>query len=259
MMKDKAMAINEVFPNPVVKEVAFELRFPKLFFIESRIGEFQLLVMKDFPDSKLALQRQFIFAAGEDKTLQDIAAGQKNEQPEKIWQFTSSSGVRLSVMNSRLTLSSQTHKTYRFGDADRFRDVVASVTDKFFKIIAVPLITRIGLRYIDACPATSKTIEAFRSYYNSVLPLDRFPIEATNAMEFTTVVDRKGCKLRYVESLEVEPDVARLTLDFDAWSENIEPAQVLTVTDSLHDTICDEFVKTIKEPVFTYMRKPKGT
>ena len=31
------MAINEVFPNPTVKKVIFQIRFPNLFFIESKI------------------------------------------------------------------------------------------------------------------------------------------------------------------------------------------------------------------------------
>jgi hypothetical protein len=40
------MAIEEVFPNPTVKQVAFEIRFPNLFYLESKIGELQVKIME---------------------------------------------------------------------------------------------------------------------------------------------------------------------------------------------------------------------
>ena len=35
--QDMALDEDEVFPNPTVKEVVFEIRFPSLFYMESRI------------------------------------------------------------------------------------------------------------------------------------------------------------------------------------------------------------------------------
>jgi len=45
------MQINEVFPNPTVKQVIFQIRFPNLFYLESKIGEYQLKIMQRFPES----------------------------------------------------------------------------------------------------------------------------------------------------------------------------------------------------------------
>ena len=33
------MPIHEVFPSPTVKQVIFQVRFPNLFYLESRMGE----------------------------------------------------------------------------------------------------------------------------------------------------------------------------------------------------------------------------
>lgn len=90
------MAINEVFPNPTVKQVIFQVRFPNLFYIESRMGEFQLKVMKDFPKSSMALTRQILIAQG--VQIPEAAPAQSNAQPSevgKVWNFESERLSRL--------------------------------------------------------------------------------------------------------------------------------------------------------------------
>ena len=49
------MSINEIFPKPTVTQVIFQIRFPNLFFIENKIGDLQLKIMKEFPHSKLII------------------------------------------------------------------------------------------------------------------------------------------------------------------------------------------------------------
>ena len=56
------MTINEVFPNPTVKLVAFEIKYPNLFFLESKIGDLQIEIMEQFPESALGFRRQVVFA-----------------------------------------------------------------------------------------------------------------------------------------------------------------------------------------------------
>ena len=36
--------MGEIYPNPTVKRVIFQARFPNLFYLESKIGDLQLLV-----------------------------------------------------------------------------------------------------------------------------------------------------------------------------------------------------------------------
>jgi uncharacterized protein (TIGR04255 family) len=251
------MAITEIFPNPVVKTVAFELRFPNLFYLESRIGEFQVEVMKDFPDSELAIQQRFVIAAGPPKSIQEAIAGQKDDPVRKVWVFKSGTGVDLNVASNQLVLSSERHKSYRLGERDRFRDVIETVTGKFLAVVKLPLVSRIGLRYIDECPIDELSNNRFRECYNSAFPLERFPIDTALSMDFSAATNRDGCNLRYIESLKPDGPNSRLVLDFDAWTENIESAKVVEVTDRLHQAISDEFERTVKQPIFEYMRRPK--
>jgi hypothetical protein len=48
----------EVYPFPTVIEVDFEIRFPILFSIPNKIGEFQQLIMAEFPEGFLVFQRR---------------------------------------------------------------------------------------------------------------------------------------------------------------------------------------------------------
>ena len=53
---------DEIFPNPTVKQVVFQIVFPNLFYIENKIGELQLKIMTEFPESTLLHRRQFAWA-----------------------------------------------------------------------------------------------------------------------------------------------------------------------------------------------------
>ena len=43
------MAITEIFPNPTVKQVIFQIRFNSLFYIGDKMGEFQQRTMTEIP------------------------------------------------------------------------------------------------------------------------------------------------------------------------------------------------------------------
>jgi len=254
------MAIEEIFPNPTVKQVIFQIMFPNLFYIENKIGEFQLKIMNEFPESTLLHRRQFTWAdVGPDIKLTEIESKlEKEPTGQRIWQFKSPKNFQMNVTSNTLDITSSYHKTYNLEGGDKFRDIIEFVLDNFSQVIALPIIKRSGLRYIDECPIPSKENSVFRSYYNSVFPLDRFDLADAHEMDFKTVVKKGNYLLRYVESLQKVQDEYKLILDFDGLSTNVKPEDCLMVTDDLHQLISNEYEKTIKEPVKEYMRKPKG-
>jgi hypothetical protein len=80
------MTINEVFPNPTVKQVVFQIHFPNLFYIESKIGELQMRIMEKFPESAILFRQQVIFAdMGPNAKIEDIAPQAKQQGAKKIW------------------------------------------------------------------------------------------------------------------------------------------------------------------------------
>ncbi len=251
------MAIDEIFPNPTVSQVIFQIKFPNLFYIENKIGDFQMEIIKEFPNSSLLYRKQIVFAdMGPDIKLSEIEGDIEKETGQKIWRFKSLKNVELNVLNNSLDISSGYHKTYNIEGGDKFRDVIIFVVDAFLRITKIPIINRIGLRYINECPIPSKDNATFKSYYNSIFPLDRFDLTNTNVMNFKTIVKKNGHYLGYVESLQKHKDTDEyfLILDLDAYSENVPSDNYLASTDRLHDIISEEFCNSIKEPVYKYMR-----
>lgn len=252
------MSINEVFPSPTVQEVVFQIRFPNLFYMENKIGDLQLKIMKEFPQSALLFRRQLLFAdIGPEGKLENIPSDSGKEAGKKIWQFKSNRNFQLNVLSDSLDITSQYHKTYNLEGGDKFRDIIKFVFDCFFEVTSIPIINRIGLRYIDECPIPAKDNSTFRSYYNSTFPLDRFNFADVNEMDFKTVIRKREYYLRYIESLRKVGDEYKLILDFDGFAENIAPEDYLAVTDDLHTIISEEYERTIKEPVYQYMRQRK--
>lgn len=256
------MAINEVFPNPTVKEVHFQVRFPSLFYIENKVGDFQLKIMTRLPKSALLLRRQFVIAdIGPQAKIVNMPESAEPESTQKVWQFSSDAGVTVNLMASSLGIHSQHHTTYdNPTSADRFRDVIQFIVDSFLDVTSIPIISRIGLRYVNECPLpTPLTDHAFSEYYNTAFPLSRFGIADTDSLTFTTIVRRGQNSLRYQEEFLRQGNSARLKLDCDGYRENVKPCDYLSTTDDLHTLIGKEYEAFIRDPVYAFMRTPGVT
>ncbi len=204
------MAITEVFPNPTVTEVHFEIRFPSLLYLEKRIGDLQLRIMAQFPQSKEIFTRQLLLAQlpqGEELP-EDLVAEQSAVPVRKSWKFFSEHGVEVDVSLTHLGLKATEHKTYNNAASDnKFRDTIQFVMGAFLDVGALPVISRVGLRYVDHCPLDAKTGEAMRRYYHTSFPLERFPLETADAMAFSATVTDDDIKLKYTEQLAVREGV----------------------------------------------------
>jgi len=252
------MSIEEIFPNPTVKQVIFQIRFPNLFYMENKVGDLQVEIMEKFPESRLLIRKQVVFAdIGPGVKLSDIQGdlGLDEDTGRKVWQFKSDKDFQLSILSDSLDITSQYHKTYNLEGSDKFRDIIEYVLDRFFRITSIPIINRIGLRYIDECPLPSKDNDTYKLYYDSAFPLDRFNLSDATEMDFKTVIKRGEYNLRYIESLQKTGDKYKLILDFDGFAVNISSQDYLKITDDLHAIISDEYERTIKEPVYEYMRQ----
>lgn len=249
------MSTDEVFVNPTVKQVVFQIKFPSLFYIEAKIGEYQMDIMKSFPKSEVVVRRQFILA--------DVTKGQVlDEMPEsgarKIWKFTSDSGVVLELQADSLTLSSEHYSSYASGVLEeQFREVIHFAVGTFLDVTRVPILDRIGLRYVDHCPIKSTSNMSFSRLYASCLPIRRFPLhEVTDAAVGVVVTLDKGYGLTYKE--QYVPRDHKLILDIDAYYGPLSnPVEYLSIADELHVITSREFWLTAKEPLKDYMRSAK--
>lgn len=250
------MSINEIFKNPTVKQVIFQIRYPNLFYIENKIGDYQIKIMKEFPESSLFVRRNLVVVdAGENEKIEELSKKIGVEPSKKVWQFKSKSKTILSVSSDSLDISSEFYKTYDREGEEKFRDIIKFVVDEFKETVSLPIIERIGLRYIDECPLPTKDNTTFNSYYNSALSMNRFDIKNMEKMDFSTTVHINGSFLNYRESLMLKDGQYKLILDFDGFTTDVDCNDYLKVTDTLHNIILAEYEKTIKEPVIEYMRE----
>ena len=250
------MTINDVFPNPTVKKVIFQIRFPNLFSIEKMIGDYQIEIMDRFPNSQLLFQQSLLLAnIGPKADLQEVQDKADSAGVKKIWNFQSDTGVTLNVHTDSMDISSTLHKTYNNPkEENRFRDTITFAVDKFLNIVHIPKLMRIGLRYIDECPIESKDNETFKKWYNSTFPLERFPLGDAVDFNFTARTKKGKCFLKFSESFQDNDKEIKYILDFDGYALNVESGDYLTITDKLHDLISNEFETSAKEPLFDYMK-----
>jgi uncharacterized protein (TIGR04255 family) len=177
----------------------------------------------------------------------------------KIWEFKSKDGIEVKVQTNQVNIISQKHKTYNNKTSEtKFRDVIDFVISNFLNTINLPIINRIGLRYIDECPLPSKNNATLKKLYNLTFPIDRFPINDIDLIYFNINTIRKKHKLIYQEAFgKNNKGEEKLTLDFDGFENEISSADYLKITDELHDVIKEEYFGVIKEPIKKYMRTGK--
>jgi uncharacterized protein (TIGR04255 family) len=100
------MQHEEVYVHPTVNQVIFQIRFPNLFTIASKIGDLQVKIMDRFPESNLLQSRSILIAdLPPDAKLNDLPEPPPTPGSQTIWQFISPEGVQLNVTNSSHTLS----------------------------------------------------------------------------------------------------------------------------------------------------------
>ena len=120
------MAVNEVFPNPTVKKVIFQILYPNLFYIEDKIGALQTKLMKEFPESAL-LYQQKIRLTDKGLDLEKSSDEKRGDVLKKIWSFESPKKVKLNILSDSMDISSEFHKTYNNpASANKFRDVIGN-------------------------------------------------------------------------------------------------------------------------------------
>lgn len=254
------MSTTEIFPNPTIKQVIFQIKFPNLFFIETKIGDFQLEIMEKFPETALALRQNIIFADyGNNIKQEDLLNLTNSEGSRKIWQFYSQDKkYNLNIQADSLDITSEFHKSYDNKKADtRFRDIIEFSVSKFISISRIPIINRIGLRYINECPINNLNSHDYLEQYNSAFNHEKFKLEDTQEMVYKTVIHNEDISIRYIESIQKTEEKNVLILDLDASSINIKSSEYLITSDKLHASIKELFLSTVKEPVIEYMRGNK--
>jgi len=245
------MEKNVIYPNPTLKQVIFQIRFPNLFYIETKIPEFQLAILDEFPESELIIQQAIPIG---------IMGQQDAQSPlpiKKVWQFSNNSGYILKLSTDSLSIDSSTHKSYdNSSQGTCFREIIEYCLHGFIRVINLPFVSRVGLRYIDQVPFFDQENVEYSECFDSGLNIEKLNIEDLDEMTIRVVKKLDdGFKFIYQESFNLLADKSNVFLDFDAFTERTSFSEILTVTDKLHEIVSTEFFKTIKQPIIELMSK----
>lgn len=242
---------DEVFVNSPLFEVAFEVRFPNLFYISQRIGEFQLDIVDDFPKSSQVFTQSFVF--GEKR---EVISDKDNVNAIPSWQFVNETGkTRIMVYSNKLNIVSQEYKSYNHPTERKFRDLITKILSVFTKTVPMKKFSRVGIRYIDHCPLESLNNEYFRKYYDPIFNIDKYKVENILDNFFLINIKREQYNLLFQGGIRKLDDGYKYIMDYDSYATDIEADSCINTTDELRRLIKKEFLSNITEEFKQYMRR----
>lgn len=245
---------HEIFPNSPIKKVIFQIIFPNLFYLETKIPNIQVRIMEKFPDSALLIQQKFQFSEiGAEKPQMDE---NENLVNNKIWEFRSKNGDKLTISSNSLSILSENYVTYDNPEyPDAFKNIIFYVLDAFFEEIKLPILYRMGLRYINEFDIKEKTKSYYENLINTNFPLTKFDIASSVDMIFKTTYIIDNNKINLIEIMQPnDKGENTLVLDIDAYNEQIPTEDITPKIDALHKSIDDIFFGAVKDGAIQKMR-----
>lgn len=244
---------DEKFPNSMLKRILFEIKYPSLFYLESRIGDYQIKIIDKFPQSSLLYRQQVVFAdMGPNIKQEEVLGNLDKNFRKKIWQFKSES-AEINITNNSLDISSVKIKTYK--EKEGFRPLVEYVLNNFLSIATIPEFKRIGLRYINEFPLHEKNNIYINKNFKTTFPIKRFKLENSTEQYYRSTNKIKDINLTFQEGIRNIENKFNMILDIDAFKENFKSDNYLQILDDLHTTIKSEFFNSVKQPIIKLMRK----
>ena len=241
-----------VYQAPILDEVVFEARFPIKLNLEKYIGDFQEKIISAFPIAEPSITHNFIISS--QKTNIPPSKG------EKFWVFKDESGSKFVIAPNKIAISSKKYHSWDdHDDSIGFFNFIKKNLTLFNETYNTPNFDRIGLRYINKYSFNLQQLnsENFTRLFVPVFDIKKYPIEeldenfvrlqlkneSTNRLILQSVFqhDKKDKKIHYF-------------LDFDAFCNKIDNAEVYNRLIILHDSIQMEFESLIKDTLRKEMK-----
>jgi uncharacterized protein (TIGR04255 family) len=253
------MASRENFPNPPLRLVSFELRFPILRRIATRgvWDAFEEVLANDLPDVELLVGKEDESELPSDSSQPVL----RRRTARRDWAVT--------LRYGGLTVETTAYSSY-----EKMRAIITAAVAALRPVVSVASVTRLGLRYINEVrvPGIKGRIADWKPYVNPVLLAateDRPPGLVTSWLEGGLGFhSERGGEHTYLgfgplPSSWIEPDgvlqLREMTdpcflLDIDSFLG--KPArspiatteeEILSAVDRLHDSVEDVFIWSITE------------
>lgn len=228
--------LDEVFPRPPLREVAFEIRFSPRLRVNSELWKIQEELVNDYP---ALTAEQLLQASG---TVLNVNVFQNPN---------SARAIKISQENFVVAFTRYT----RFED---FKEEVVNRVKGFCKKFDVSSLTRIGLRYVNniVIPTSDDPSNLLR-YVRPVIDFDRVPVEALEQFVSEVRIRQKNhaVTLRGALLAPLEDGRRIYVLDVDCHGGPGHTANdVLGLMDAYHETAQLFFLDHITEEYKNVMR-----
>lgn len=232
-------ALDEVFPNNPIQEVAFEIRFPHNLRVNRDICELQESLAQDYTD---------------------LSFGEESSPTETVFTYHLISkrlGRTIKVSENRFAIILNKYTSFEL-----FTQEVLKHTQQVCEIFRIKQITRAGLRYVNNIHIPniggSFPLEKFVKPY-----IDFERLSSAQAKQFAVemLLNKEDCLFLVRSAFLTQTPIANAgfyILDLDAFFEGkVEYSNLFQVLSNLHLQIQVEFLNHITEDYKQQMRGAK--
>jgi len=234
--------LSEVFPNPPLVEVAFEVRFAPLLKVERQLPEFQEHIASEYP------------MLGEEQRKVD-------NQKVKSFEFkTTDQGKTI-----RISLRSFSFLSQKYEKFERYKEELTGHLESFCDSVGVKKVTRVGLRYINNIRLSAQNgsypvskfvrplIDTERIDLESLLNLQ---MQVTLQLELNQFSIRTGLFPLPTETSDVPSAIYLLDYDCYVLRES-DLSEITDLLDQFHDHIQRQFLQDLT-PTYIEIMRGKG-
>jgi uncharacterized protein (TIGR04255 family) len=228
--------LDEVFPRPPLREVAFELRFPPRLRVQAEIWRLQDQLVADYPDvgKETAIQPN--------GTILDVSVF-GNPRESRV--------IKITHQNFLIAFT----RYVRFED---FKAEVLSRSEQFCRTFGIDSFLRVGLRYVNEIGLPGTTPGSLLTYVRPVLKFERFPIESIDQFA-VEIRSRREHQAVTVRTALIPGVLQTYVLDIDCHTDGATSLdQCRGLLDSFHDGAQQIFLDHITEEYKNLMRKNNG-
>lgn len=224
--------LEEVFPNPPLREVAFEIRFTPRLRVQAEIWRLQDQLVNRYPQVSAESAIQPNGAVLNVSVFQDPEGGRV---------------IKVSAQNFVIAFS-------RYTRFEEFKEEVCERMQQFCSTFGISSFTRLGLRYVNEIALPTTDPESLLKYVKPMADFRRFPIQQVEQFATELRAEYRGhmITLRGV----LLPGLLRTyILDIDCHTESERAAtEYPRLMDDFHDSAQRLFLDHITEDYKAIMR-----
>jgi uncharacterized protein (TIGR04255 family) len=224
--------LDEVFPHPPLREVAFEIRFATRFRVSSELFKLQDRLVEQYPEAGTESVLQPNGTSFQLQVFQNLEAGRV---------------IKVSQNNFALAFT----KYRRFED---FKDEILAKTELFCSTFGIASIERIGLRYVNNIALSGSDPHLLLRYVRPFIDFERISVESVQQFfnELVYTYDNHMVTVRSVLMLE---RVRTYVLDIDCHSDQKRSVDSLgDVVDHFHNSAQRIFLSHVTDEFKQVMR-----